>query len=159
MARSALPQRRAGARGERGQLLVEVIVAIGVGATALLSLVALVAATARLDAQSRERALARRAAESRLAEIAALDRASFAAALAGGAAAAILSFDVPGLAPLEGRLCAGAVTVDPPAGDPAFPGATLFGIHVEVAWSAAAGPETLALDALVRPGTAAGGRP
>jgi hypothetical protein len=138
-------------------LLAELAAAMGVGATALLGLLALVVATARLDDQARERALARHAAEQRLVEIAALDRAGFDAAFAAGANAALLQLDLPELPPAPGRAAAGLVTIEPAPGGPDFAGATLFRVRVEVAWRGAAGDETLALEALVRP--AGGGGP
>jgi hypothetical protein len=134
-----------------GRLLVELAVATGVGAIALFGLFALVIGASRLDRQAREAALARRAAEGRLAEIAALDMAGFRAALAGGREAAILSIDVPGLEPLVSGGRAGRVAIDPFPGDPGFEAATIFAVRVEIEWLADGRATSVALEALVRP--------
>ena len=147
------------AAAERGRLLAELAVAIGVGATALFGIFGLVAASVRLDGQSHERALARRAAEQRIVEIAALDHESFRAAFAAGAASTLLTLDVAGLTPGAGRASAGTVTIDPPPGDAAFEEAGLFSVRVDVAWRGTSGEESLALGALVRPAPSRGGGP
>jgi hypothetical protein len=145
---SAAPEKGVAAAG---RILAEVAIATGLGAVAVLGVLAIVVAARRLDRATAELALARRAAEARLSELAALDDEAFRASLAGGDAAAILRLDVPGLAPPSVGEPVGRVTIDPAPGDPRFERAALFRVRIALAWRSETGRAHLVLEALLRP--------
>ncbi len=135
---------------QSGRLLAELAVAIGIAAAAFLGVAAILPLAARAREVAQEKGIARRAAERRLAEVAALDDDGFRGFFA-GAGAEPLRFAVEGLGPPPDATQVGALSVAPPPGSAAFDEASVFEVAAVCRWRGADGVTAIRIAVLHRP--------